>query len=541
MQLIELPDRVMPVEIARGIVAELEATLQSDPHRVFSKMSMDAIAAVHEEAPEFYSRFYAEAKPHVDGNLWRSAVSEAKKRRAALIFHQEAKAEDHVMFEIGDHAEIARHYYEKDTREGARPVYDHGAYHMYSPDSGLWQPHQDYEIRRRVQDLNGFIGKDDDAKRVHLSRGTQVGVAETLFDRATVPGFFDKAPEAVAFSDRTIVARRERDGTITLEETEHSPDYRCRIGYDFTLGEARACPTPQWSRYLEGSFNGDVEVIRVIQQSMGAAILGIASRYAKAIFLIGAPGTGKSTMLESVTMAMPFGGVAHVRPQDLGDDNKVAQLATARLNAVYEMPRDPILNPDRLKEVIDGAGMTVREAYGRAFRFEPRCAHFFAANRLPPVPGAAQDFFDRWIVVPMMNRIRGTDAEIRKLSELMVRERPGIVWWALEGARDLVRSKGYAPCAIATQALQGWLGEADSVTMWLAEQREHHSCTFEHNTISYALARDTYKSFAQWCKDLGYGRLGEREFMARLDALNIQRKRSSRGYHLPCILIDEPF
>jgi putative DNA primase/helicase len=250
----------------------------------------------------------------------------------------------------------------------------------------------------------------------------------------------------------------------------------------------------------------------------------LSTRYHKALALQGAPGSGKSTFISLLESIFPDGTVSHVGPSTWDDDDKLGMLITAKLNTVSEASKGAILAQDRLKSVLGGEGQTVVRKWEKAATFYPRTAHLFAFNTWPTVPGADASFWDRWACLTLRHRVRETGEEVKGLAAEIARdERPGLVAWAVEGARSLLEKDGYTIPPSSAAALAEWQQHADSLGMWLASEVENINVGGKHWTP----ARTAFKAFCEWAAEGRYRAMNETTFGTRLVERGITKKKIS--------------
>lgn len=447
---------------------------------------------------------------------------QAERRREAAQARMES-GEICATFKLGSNAEVARTLFASLTsREGVAPAYGYGDLHTYNDDNGLW-------VRRGERELSCLVQRYDGSP-ILPELGTQGVYPGTLKINSTgsvvslacdLPEEFGQGAEwledagrGLAFADCHLMLE-DNAGEVQLVERPHDPAHRLRVGYDFDLPDPGE-PCPMFEAYLEGVWgecSDGPERIELLQEFAGAALVGLAPRFGRALLLHGKPGTGKGTMLKILEALYPEGGVTTVPPHDWGNDSLVGALKVSKLNLVYELAYDrPLKDIARIKQIIFGE----RIQYHILYVPEPaslRCqaGHIFATNGMPRVYNSDPAIWDRWMVLEMGNKTwRNTDEEIKDLDQRIIEaEQPGVVAWALEGARRLMRRGRYTLPESSRRALKQWSAEAEPFTEWLAAQ------TVEEDGAWTRLA-DLYKDYCDWCQDNGNEALGKGNFSKKL-------------------------
>jgi phage/plasmid-associated DNA primase len=119
-------------------------------------------------------------------------------------------------------------------------------------------------------------------------------------------------------------------------------------------------------------------------------------------------------------------------------------------------------------------------------------------------------FFDRWIVLPMTQRFRGTDAQNRDVLAgiTTAEELSGLLNQALDGLERL-RAHGFTKVASATEAAERFALDADSTAGFIDD-----CCTV---MPTLRVAKPTlYRSYVHWCEESGRMALSAVRFGRRM-------------------------
>ena len=221
--------------------------------------------------------------------------------------------------------------------------------------------------------------------------------------------FFGGAKPVVVFTDCTIEV--SADG---LRARSHSPEDRARFRFTFPCPfeiPTEFGPVPPEKLEWRAGYNGwrYNELIATLgdgrfafEQFGGAVILGLATKFKKALYLVGPKDAGKSqigiflrTLLSPPTLDANR-WIACVPPADMDDKFRPADLASAILNLVDDKDRDVILT-GLTKAAIAGGEFTASRKWGHPFTFRPRAGWLIIANEPPRTDDPALQ--DRFLVV----------------------------------------------------------------------------------------------------------------------------------------------
>lgn len=482
-----------------------------------------------------------------DARVWTSAVGaearrlkaerlhnkESSLQRAARAILEQGRAMELPVFKVGDQAELAR-LVVLELEDGGEPLaYDFGHLHRYDADRGLWRPIHDEAVSNLIQSWSGSpIVNAGELGTLKVAAATVQGALQLATHKPAAwgrgEGWLAQAERGIAFADGFWKVIEPPGAAPRLEFVDHSPENKALVGFDFEYDPNATAP--RFEAYLEAIWGGlpdYKERCALLQEFTGAALTGMAPRYKRALVLYGHKGTGKSTFLKIIRGLFPAAALAEVQPKDFGDDNKVSALGAAKLNTVFELDPDHLKNHGRIKEVMDGEKIQIREVYKRQNNIWPRAAHLFASNELFKAPGADPSFWDRWIVVDLKadRSWRGQKGEKRELADhILAEELPGLVAWALKGAAALFAhdATGYTMPSCAHQVMEEWKLEADVVGVWYAERVQ------DKNGAAWNAAMDLFVDFKKWRDANGYAdRFNSRSFWQRLKNMGINHKMSN--------------
>lgn len=228
------------------------------------------------------------------------------------------------------------------------------------------------------------------------------------------------------------------NGMVDLRTGELLPHDRtlyiqqlCPVNYD----ERAECPT--WNRFIEVVTGGDEDYALFLKMITGYALTGETNQKAM-FFLQGPTGTGKTTYNEAIGLLLGNYGMAaststFTRPHSNGGPTSdIARLQHARFVFASEAGDVESLNTSTVKRLSGQDTIVARLLHQNEFSFKPQFKIFLATNELPRLAGSDDALWKRINVVPFRHRPKKNDL---KLMDKFQEELPGILAWAVEGAK----------------------------------------------------------------------------------------------------------
>lgn len=389
-----------------------------------------------------------------------------------------------------------------------RIVYTRNTFYLYDASRGFW--------RACGRSENGLLNEDIHAvvmrALVEIEGGSTVGRVKTLTEglewHVADDSFFENANGAVdadhigvTFGDCYVCVRP--DGLMCVD---HSPTQKKLGGYDFDFDAEATCEP--WLELLGELFRDDEDrqqKIDCLQEFVGAALTGMATRFEKAALLFGEGSNGKSTFIEAMKLLFPAASCTGYEPSSFGDRFGSIGLIGSLLNVCAEIPREAVLKDGHVKAIISGDPIQAEHKFGSRFTYRPVAAHMFSLNRDMLTADQSPAFFRRWIIFEF-NRRFGQDKGTFKSKGQIVDDIkgcvPGMALWALKGAARVLRNKGYTTPASSRKRVATWMAEADSVAAWL----EHDIDILDDGAKERLSSSQAFRLYHKWCEDCGYSR-----------------------------------
>jgi P4 family phage/plasmid primase-like protien len=424
-----------------------------------------------------------------------------------------------IYLQRGDQAELADELLRNLGGKDA-VVFDEGEVWAYQESTGLWVPRSRDEMTRIIK---GFAGAQIGPTRrpLHVSAGFADGTIKLACSEAKRPGFFEKRTSGVAFSNGFVVVR---DGSASIQPRSHH--HRARHGFAFSY--EKDLPHLRLDQFFANLFAGAsdaAERVSLLQEFIGACLIGEATIYQRCLVLYGSGGNGKSEVLRLFRELFPGRAVVAVPPQQWGERFQLPRLAGVLANLVDEMPDVDIEKSEQFKSVITGDPIHTERKHQEPFEMRPIAGHVFSGNNLPGTTDQSHGYWRRFMMCPFDQNLEAASChKVNASRDVVDHELPAVAVWALEGAARLQRQEKYTTPATATAALAEWRKSSDSVACFIDERTE---------TAGETGASMLYERYRFWCDENGHRAVSNKKFSGRMKALGREGTRTNKGTVYP--------
>lgn len=428
-------------------------------------------------------------------------------------------------FDRGDHVECGGRLVAS-LRAVAPTTYTDNRFYQYDDAAGIFRPLERPALSRAVQGFSGSQIKGD-KKPLRLKASDVSGAIQMASDQCADPTFFTTTKPGIAFTDCFVEVTPEK-----IIQHEHSPEHRARFSFEFGFRHA-AQPT-QLLEFCAQVFRDDAdraEKIALIQEYFGVALLGLATKYQRALVFLGDGANGKGVMSSVIEQCMPPGSVCSIPPQDVGQEYRRAELAGKLINIVSELPETDIMDSESWKSVVAGDIMTGREIRQSPFTFKPVAGHIYSANRLPGTTDQSHGFWRRLVVLGW-NRIFAESEQNPLLAdEIVLAERPLIISWALHGAQRTLARGNYTMPATSDGAKDRWRAQADQVRAFIDAWTT--PLELDASKYEWTAAESLYGAYRTWANENGHRSVASNTFGERMRLLGLGSQSDGRARRYP--------
>lgn len=228
--------------------------------------------------------------------------------------------------------------------------------------------------------------------------------------------------------------------TIDGDLIPHSMEIVSTIQLPYEYNKDADCPL--FKKVVNESLEGDLRKIMILQEFMGYCLTQ-STKFERGLFIVGAAGSGKSTVLEAIEWMLGHENVSAIRMDMLADSRFTGQLLDKLANIDNEIPSDMKNYEEALKKIISGQKVTIDTKFIPTYSAFPTCKLIFAANDLPHISDNSDGVFRRMLLLYFNNVVPRDKIDYDLKQKIKDNECAGVFNWAFEGLKRLNANKGF--------------------------------------------------------------------------------------------------
>lgn len=399
-----------------------------------------------------------------------------------------------------------------EEKSGTEAVGVEGSLYVYQPHKGIWDgtPAPDFSVR---------VADEFDGQENCERRSDYLAIANHAYTVAAKDNddFFNDAPVGLACVGRFYRVNAEGE----IEREPLGPQHRQRI-----LSPVRPVvgEMPMFDKFLHETFAGECEKeqIDLLQEIIGATLIGTMATYEKVVLFKGVGRAGKGTLMKIIEAMLPRESRSATNPFNWDNEYYLAALAGKRLNLVGELPDDKPIPASTFKTVVGRDVLQGRHPGGKPFNFKNQAAHIFNTNHFVHTKDHTEAFFNRWILLEFRNSRIGIEGAIEKdlADRIIANELNHIMAWALKGARR-VEDRGYfLGNKVQDRMMAQWSRRTSSLMEFMLDK---DNCILSQEKGVFTPRAEFYKAYAQWCKESNRFALGKIKAYDEIESAAFQR------------------
>lgn len=325
----------------------------------------------------------------------------------------------------------------------------------------------------------------------HAARSESAGKIRAIIELAAtepevsvLPDGFDADPWLFNVGNGTVDLRtgelrpHSRDDLLTrIASVEYDPDARCE----------------RWEQFVHEVMGNDDELVDYVQRAIGYSLTG-DTREECLFFCYGKGGNGKTKLFEVLrALCGEYSQQAEfstfLARKSEGPRNDIARMRGARLITASEADGDRGFDGTVLKQLTGGDTVTARRLYEESFEFKPVHKLWLAANHKPIVKEQTEGFWRRIRLIPFEVTFAKNQRD-KQLEAKLMAELPGILNWALAGARRW-RAEGLHEPRAVRRATRSYREENDLLGEFI-----EFKCQLDPD--AWTPSTELYRVFSEW-------------------------------------------
>lgn len=386
-----------------------------------------------------------------------------------------------------------------------------GSLYLYNNSKGCFFELEEYQIRTLVRS-----GWSDKVERL-LSKGRVDDIIDRLKSSESIQikeDDLDSYSNLINFSDCVLDIR-------TGKRLNHSSKYQftsfinAKYNTDFTDGK-------HFLEFINQCCKGDKSKKMQIQELIGYTISNYTN--AKKWFaLIGAPHTGKSTILEVLTEIIGEDYTSNVPLHELSSRFSLSDLFKKKLNVCGELNENALKNINTIKAITGNDRLRADIKYKSAINFINKAKIIMAGNTMPQLQTLDNTtaFTDRILFIVFNNTIPEGKRDY-KLKEKLLSEKDYIVQWAVEGLQRLINNNFvFTECHDSIEFKKQYQNEMSNINDFI-----NVMCQLEPNNNEYRVhKRDLYTAYVNYGRDNCHNILSKKDFFNEIKKLPIKQSK----------------
>lgn len=246
----------------------------------------------------------------------------------------------------------------------------------------------------------------------------------------------------------------------------HTPHYFGLTKLPYNYEPEATCP--EWIEFLDDVMRGQADYMRLLQQWCGYLLRPDLNEH-KFLLCVGEGSNGKTVFFDLVEAMMGTENCSHVSLSQLHRPfapyatlGKAANLTTES-NKLIEDEGENIL-----KTLVSGDRTDFERKFKDPIPVKPTAKFMIATNAKPRFNDKTQGIWRRILLIPF-NRVIAEQNQIKDYAKQLMKERPGILNWALKGLRTLNENGGFMIPSNQKELLEEYRRDADPARAFLLE------------------------------------------------------------------------
>lgn len=255
----------------------------------------------------------------------------------------------------------------------------------------------------------------------------------------------------------------------------------------------------------------DEELISVIQEMFGFYL--IEDKRAEAFFFLhGGGSNGKSVMLNILEEMLGSDYTSHVDIESITNNRFASSnLVGKKMNIVRE-EESRYIRIDKLKTFVSGEPVMMERKGEGMFNYTPSTKFIFSTNKMPSFQGIDYALKRRLNFVPFLRRFEPHEKD-HNLGEKISNELPGILGWAIEGAKRLIANNF---TFTKSRQMEDFMTKFENT---VSSSKQFVNELYDIDQKSFITNDDLYTHYREWCLVNGRKVLSSNNFFEEINQL----------------------
>lgn len=218
-------------------------------------------------------------------------------------------------------------------------------------------------------------------------------------------------------------------------------------------------------------FNGSSKQIELFNQLLGYLLMNHVN-YQKVFFFVGAPSTGKTTLLKLIICFCGNENVSAIQLEDMGKPFGLASIVNKIANVFSDIRKTKVLASETFKMLADGSPLQINRKFKGELTYCFTGKLLFGMNSYPDFSKDFDGIERRVVIFEFKHIFKKGDPQFNPviLESLTSDEcMSALLNRAISGYKSLIDNKGFITTKESEQALADFVSDNDSVVKWLHE------------------------------------------------------------------------
>ncbi len=313
---------------------------------------------------------------------------------------------------------------------------------------------------------------------------------------------------------------------------------------DFDYDESRSLFPNVWCYHFLDRVLPDRGMQGVLQEFMGAIFIDRRKVKLETMLILRGPGgNGKSVVFETVKGLLGEDNIKTIALSELigGSERKqnIASINGKRLNFCTEIHTDEFKDTSKLKALISGEPIEVRQVYVNNFTARNIPLLMANANRMPYIRDWSRGMSRRIIILPFDQVLEEREQNKQLASELR-KEYPAILNWVLQGrARLIANNYQFSMSQELADAVTEYQAESSSVLAFMKAKDYNRTLLEIQFEPRWLEAQKLFFAYNKWCIENNITPETQKKFSMVLQEAGFSKRRTTEGVSYAVYLTSE--